>query len=201
MVTYLTVSYYLHIFNNVVDKEHHDIYLQKRTWMIILLVIGGFSVIITYMGLAACGVFGICGLVKVFIDMYTIMQGQQGLKYNLLPLSAIFVTPMFYIVILQFLNYITMIYKGVNQKTQASIKRFNIHSEEKYVTIRSIGDGLQNLFMFFCWRTIPPSELLREMTVDAQLEYEFEPDALEERDTRVSMDAHKKKAFTNGHHH
>ena len=69
-----------------------------------------------------------------------------------------------------------MIYLGVNQKTELSIYRFNQSSNGKLVHQISFKIGVQRLIKFFFWRDIHPSELTREMTVDAKLDYESPPD-------------------------
>jgi len=105
--------------------------------------------------------------------------------------------PLFYIMIIQFFNYIAMIYHGVNQKSRSSIGKFNKKSTKKFETIEGFEDGLRNLVIFFFWRSIPTSELRREMTIDAQLEYECEPDSEEEKGIGLSMDSFKSKAYQN----
>ena len=50
--------------------------------------------------------------------------------------------PLFYIMIIQFFNYIAMIYHGVNQKSRSSIGKFNKKSTKKFETIEGFEDGL-----------------------------------------------------------
>ena len=144
--------------------------------MIIILVwFGLLSVIISYLGFWVCGWVGIIGIIKVFTDMNQILEETQDIKVNLYPLSSIFIIPVFYLLIFQFLNYIRMIYWGVNQKVEASILRYNKNAQNKYKIIPPLSVGILRLIKFFFWRSIPPSELRREMTVDAKLEYEISP--------------------------
>ena len=73
------------------------------------------------------------------------------------------------------------IYLGVNQKTVMSIIRFKKTGKGGNIHEISFTAGVKRIATFFWWKHIPQSELRREMTVDAKLEYEIPPDGTAER--------------------
>ena len=176
--TYLIYSYYSYWIYNIIDKQHFDLLIEKKTMLVILIIFGVFSVIISYLGFWIWGWVGIIGIIKLFIDMNQILEGVQNFTINLYPLTSIFTVPIFYLLIFQFLNYLRMIYCGVNQKVEASILKFNKSAPNKYKIAPPLSIGIMRLINFFFLREVSPSELRREMTVDAKLEYENPPDDL-----------------------
>ena len=146
---------------------------QNKIVLAVLICFGIFSVIISYLGFFIWGWVGILGVFKVFFDLFYILEGHHSLKVNLYPLTGIFIVPIFYMLIFQFLNYIRMIYLGVNQKTEMSIIRFKNTGKGKFEHQISFKIGIIRILKFFWWKNIPKSELRREMTVDAKLEYEL----------------------------